>query len=75
MPPYYDSLVAKLIVHGASREEATVRLAGALDRCDIRGVATNLPLHRRLVRDPEWRAGGVDTAFLGRWLRDGHRHG
>jgi acetyl-CoA carboxylase biotin carboxylase subunit len=71
VPPFYDSLLAKLIVHGADRAEAVARLAGALGRCELSGVATNLPLYRRLVRAPEWVAGGVDTAFLTRWLQRG----
>jgi acetyl-CoA carboxylase, biotin carboxylase subunit len=64
VPPYYDSLLAKLIVRGRDREEAVARLRQALARCEIRGVATNLALHQRLVGRPEFAAGGVDTSFL-----------
>jgi acetyl-CoA carboxylase biotin carboxylase subunit len=71
VPPQYDSLLAKLIVHGPDRLAAIARLRSALDRCQIAGVATNLSLHARLARDPEFVAGGVDTGFLGRWLRSG----
>jgi acetyl-CoA carboxylase, biotin carboxylase subunit len=66
VPPYYDSLLAKLIVHGRDRQEAVARLRQALARCEIRGVATNLALHQRLARRPEFAAGGVDTSFLSR---------
>jgi acetyl-CoA carboxylase, biotin carboxylase subunit len=65
VPPHYDSLLAKLIVHGPDRPAAVARLQGALRRCEIAGVATNLALHARLVRHPEFVAGGVGTAFLG----------
>jgi len=71
VPPYYDSLLAKLIVHGQDRRDAVARLRHALARCEISGVATNLPMHVRLAGRPEVAAGGVDTAFLGRWLDAG----
>ena len=51
MPPYYDSLIAKLIVHGATRADALARLRVALDEARVDGIATNLPLHRRIVDD------------------------
>ena len=68
VPPYYDPLLAKLIVCGADRPGAVSRLRRALGRCEIAGVETNLPLHRGLARDPEFIAGGVTTGFLGRYL-------
>ena len=68
VPPSYDSLLAKLIVHGADRAQAVSRLRHALDGCEITGVATNLPLHTRLVRDPAFVSGGVATGFLARFL-------
>jgi acetyl-CoA carboxylase biotin carboxylase subunit len=72
VPPYYDSLLAKVIAHGGDREGALAALRDALDRCAIDGVATNLGLHRALLADPEFAAGGVDTGYLARWLaRDG----
>ncbi|MBO0867115.1 MAG: ATP-grasp domain-containing protein [Micromonosporaceae bacterium] len=64
VPPFYDSLLAKVIAHGRDREQALDRLAAALRRCEIRGVSTNLPLLARLVDDPEFRAGGVPTTWL-----------
>ena len=68
MPPYYDSLIAKLIVHGATREEALARLRVALAEARVEGIATNLPLHRRIVADPGFVAGGVDIHHLSRLL-------
>jgi acetyl-CoA carboxylase biotin carboxylase subunit len=71
VPPYYDSLIAKIIAHGATREEALTRLAVALAEARIEGVATNLPLHRRIVEDPDFAAGGVDIHHLSRMLEVG----
>jgi acetyl-CoA carboxylase, biotin carboxylase subunit len=68
VPPYYDSMIAKLIVHGTTREDALVRMRVALDEMRIGGIATNLQLHRQIVRDPEFAGGGVDTHHLERWL-------
>jgi acetyl-CoA carboxylase, biotin carboxylase subunit len=68
VPPQYDSLLAKLIVTGADRAGALARLRGALARCRIEGVATNLPLLAALAGDEEFAAGGVDTGYLERWL-------
>jgi acetyl-CoA carboxylase, biotin carboxylase subunit len=72
VPPYYDSLLAKVIAHGGDRDGALAALRGALDRCAIDGVTTNLGLQRAVLADPEFAAGGVDTGYLARWLaRDG----
>ena len=68
VPPQYDSLLAKLVVSGASRAEALDRLRGALARCEIGGVATTLPVHAALAADGDFAAGGVGTEFLARWL-------
>jgi len=68
VPPYYDSLIAKIIVHGATREEALILLRGALAEARVEGVATNLSLHRRIVADPGFVDGGVDIHHLGRML-------
>jgi acetyl-CoA carboxylase biotin carboxylase subunit len=78
VPPYYDSLLAKVIAHGGDRDGALAALRDALDRCAIDGVTTNLGLQRALVADPEFTAGGVDTGYLARWLarrREGNRAG
>jgi acetyl-CoA carboxylase biotin carboxylase subunit len=68
VPPHYDSLLAKVIAHGAGRGDALKRLEDALGRCAIDGVVTNLDMHRKLLGDPEFAAGGVDTGYLTRWL-------
>jgi len=68
VPPWYDSLLAKLIVSGQDRAEALARLQAALARCEIGGVATTLGLHEKLTASSEFDAGGLDTAFLDRWL-------
>ncbi|MCX7282960.1 MAG: ATP-grasp domain-containing protein [Novosphingobium sp.] len=64
VPPFYDSLMGKLIVHAPTREQAVERLARALQALHIEGLPTTAPLHRRIVADPRFVAGGVDTGFL-----------
>jgi acetyl-CoA carboxylase biotin carboxylase subunit len=71
VPPYYDSLLAKLIVHGTDRADALARARAALDLLRIDGVMTTVPVHRALLDDAEFAAGGVDTAFFERFLRTG----
>ena len=68
VPPHYDSLLAKLIVHGVDRADALARARAALDLLRIDGVTTTAPLHRVLLDDPEFIAGGVDTAFFEQFL-------
>jgi acetyl-CoA carboxylase biotin carboxylase subunit len=68
IPPYYDSLIAKLIVHGRDREEAIERMLRALDMFIIEGIYTTIPLHKRILNDPEFRAGNFDTKFMERFL-------
>jgi acetyl-CoA carboxylase biotin carboxylase subunit len=70
--PFYDSLLAKLIVTGAGRADAVGRLRRALAGCEITGVTTNLPLLAALASDPAFAAGGVDTGFLGRLTEYAH---
>lgn len=64
VPPNYDSLLGKLIVHGRDRAEALSRLQQALALCRVDGIATNLALLQRLAAEPDFAAGGVTTAFL-----------
>ncbi|MGD9898631.1 MAG: acetyl-CoA carboxylase biotin carboxylase subunit [Calditrichaceae bacterium] len=66
IPPYYDSLVAKLIVHGRDRAEAISRLGRALDEFIIEGVKTTIPFHQKLIKRPEFIEGKFDTGFLER---------
>ena len=68
VPPYYDSLVAKLITVGPDRDAALHKMTEALRRCRIDGIPTTLSLHEALLASAEFRAGGVDTGWLGRWL-------
>jgi acetyl-CoA carboxylase, biotin carboxylase subunit len=68
VPPHYDSMIAKLVAHGATRTEALARLAIALDEMRVEGIDTNLPLHRRLVRSPMMVNGGADIHALETWL-------
>lgn len=71
VPPYYDSMIAKLIVHGATRDDALERMRLALAEMRVDGIATNLPLHRRIAQEPGFAAGGVDIHHLERWLQSG----
>ena len=66
IPPYYDSLVAKLIAHGATRTEATARMLRALDMFVVEGIYTSIPLHHKILRHPDFIAGKLDTSFLAR---------
>ena len=66
IPPYYDSLVGKLIVHGRTRNEALMRLRRALDEFVVAGIKTVIPLHQRILADPEFRAGDYTI----HWLED-----
>ncbi len=66
VPPYYDSLLAKVIVHGRTRDEALARMHQALDSFIIEGITTNIPFLRRIVSHPDFVAGDVDTKFLER---------
>ncbi len=66
IPPYYDSLIAKLVVRGKDRPEAISRMLRALEMFIIEGVYTTIPLHRRIVSDPDFQAGNVDTGFIER---------
>ena len=68
VPPYYDSLIAKLIVHGINREEAIARMERSLEQFVVRGIETSIPLHRSIFQDPDFRAGHFDTQFMERFL-------
>ncbi|MGU9855468.1 acetyl-CoA carboxylase biotin carboxylase subunit [Pseudomonas sp. LF245] len=69
VPPYYDSMVAKVITHGATREEAMARMRLALSEMIVEGISTNIPLHRDILEDPAFQVGGVDIHHLERWLQ------
>jgi acetyl-CoA carboxylase biotin carboxylase subunit len=71
VPPFYDSLLAKIIVYAGERAAALDRMAAALADCDLRGVAVNTALHRRILADAAFRRGAVDTGYLQRLLAAG----
>jgi len=62
--PYYDSLIGKLIVHGADRQEAIARLRRALDEFVVEGIKTTIPFHQYVINTPEFQAGDFDTNFI-----------
>ena len=66
VPPYYDSLLAKVIVHGNSRGEALARMSQALDSFIVEGITTTIPFLKRVIHHPDFQAGRVDTKFLTR---------
>ena len=64
VPPYYDSMIAKLIVHGRDRAEAIARMERALEFFVVEGIRTTIPLHREILRDPVYRSGRLSTRFM-----------
>jgi acetyl-CoA carboxylase biotin carboxylase subunit len=66
IPPYYDSLVAKLVAYGHDRSEAIARMRGALEGFIVEGIKTTIPLHERIISDRDFAAGNFDTHFLER---------
>ena len=74
VPPFYDSMIAKLIVHGVDRADAVDKMRSALDHCTLTGITTNIELHKSIMNDPTFIAGGADTNFLGDFLA-GAEHG
>ncbi|TFY86831.1 acetyl-CoA carboxylase biotin carboxylase subunit [Pseudomonas kairouanensis] len=69
VPPYYDSMVAKVITHGATREEAMARMRLALSEIVVEGISTNIALHRDILEDSAFQQGSVDIHHLERWLQ------
>jgi acetyl-CoA carboxylase biotin carboxylase subunit len=68
VPPDYDSLLAKVITLGKDRAEAIARMRRSLEMMVVEGIRTNIPLHLRILSDPEFQAGNLSTAFLDRYL-------
>jgi acetyl-CoA carboxylase biotin carboxylase subunit len=68
IPPYYDSLVAKLIAHGRDRTEAIDRMKRALQMFIVEGIHTSIPLHQKILNDPDFIAGNFDTNFVTRFM-------
>jgi len=71
IPPFYDSLLGKLITWGNNRDEAVSRMQAALTRCQLQGIESNLVLHRAILADTDFVEGGVDTQFLPARLASG----
>jgi acetyl-CoA carboxylase biotin carboxylase subunit len=66
--PYYDSMIAKLIVHGRDRREAIARMRRALEMTIIEGIRTSVPLHLKILNDPDFQSGNMSTAFMERFM-------
>ena len=64
IPPYYDSMIAKLICKARTREEVILKMQRALDEFIVEGIKTTIPFHKKLMRDPKFRAGVFDTSFM-----------
>ncbi|MEO1020559.1 MAG: acetyl-CoA carboxylase biotin carboxylase subunit, partial [Pseudomonadota bacterium] len=68
VPPHYDSMIAKLIIHDTERSRALGRMGRSLGECVIEGIKTNVPLHRAVLRAPDMLSGHYDTGWLARFL-------
>ena len=68
VPPYYDSLIAKLIVHGCDRAEAIAKMERALGQFVVQGIETSISMHQAIFADPDFRAGNFDTKFMEKFL-------
>jgi acetyl-CoA carboxylase, biotin carboxylase subunit len=69
VPPYYDSLIAKVVVHSRSRERAIARMRRALESMVVEGIKTTIPLHLKILNDPDFIAGNISTRFMDRFLK------
>jgi acetyl-CoA carboxylase biotin carboxylase subunit len=68
VPPYYDSMIGKLIVYGLTREQCIMRLKRALEEYVVDGMKTTIPLHRRIIRDEAFETGNYTIKWLEKWL-------
>jgi acetyl-CoA carboxylase, biotin carboxylase subunit len=73
--PYYDSMIAKIIVHGRDRSEAIARMRRVLEMTVIEGIKTTIPLHLRVMSDPDFVAGRLSTSFMERFLAKSRQGG
>ena len=73
VPPNYDSMIGKIIVHGDTREQAMARMRTALAETVVEGIKTNIPLHRDLMVDAKFMAGGTNIHYLEQWLEERKR--
>ena len=67
IPPYYDSMIAKLVVHAATRIDAIMRMQRALNEFIIEGVKTTIPMHKKILDDPQFQKGDISTKFMERY--------
>jgi acetyl-CoA carboxylase biotin carboxylase subunit len=70
IPPYYDSMIAKIIVHGRDRQEAIARMRRTLEMTVIEGIQTSIPLHLRILSEPDFVAGRLSTSFMERFITE-----
>ncbi|MGI8672836.1 MAG: hypothetical protein ACR2LU_09535 [Luteitalea sp.] len=68
VPPNYDSLIAKIMTHGRTRDEAIVRMRRALEMTVIEGIQTSVPMHLKILAEPDFQQGRISTAFMDRFL-------
>jgi acetyl-CoA carboxylase biotin carboxylase subunit len=68
--PYYDSLIAKVITYGRDRPEAIARMRRTLEMTVIDGIKTSIPMHLKILQDPDFLAGRMNTSFMDRFLKD-----
>jgi acetyl-CoA carboxylase biotin carboxylase subunit len=66
--PYYDSMIAKVIAYGRDRQEAIVRMRRALEMSVVEGVKTTIPMHLKILSDPDFLAGRLSTNFMARFM-------
>jgi acetyl-CoA carboxylase biotin carboxylase subunit len=70
VPPFYDSMIAKVIVHARTRDLAIARMKRALEAMVIEGIKTTIPLHLKIMDDPKFKAGDISTSFMEHFLRE-----
>jgi acetyl-CoA carboxylase biotin carboxylase subunit len=73
VPPNYDSMIGKIIVHGDTRDQALARMRTALSETVVEGIQTNIPLHRELLVDAKFMEGGTNIHYLEGWLAQHRR--
>jgi acetyl-CoA carboxylase biotin carboxylase subunit len=67
IPPFYDSMIAKLVVHAETRNDAIMRMRRALNEFIIEGVKTTIPMHEKILNDPDFLSGNISTKFMERY--------
>jgi acetyl-CoA carboxylase biotin carboxylase subunit len=70
VPPHYDSLIAKLVVHHRTREMAVARMCRALEAFIVEGIETSVPLHQKILADPDFKSGNFSTRFMDRFVAE-----